>query len=262
MELLTVILFFIYLFGFGYSVSRFLPTMKMESTSLRLGLGLAAFPIIGTALNVLHIPLDWKIFLILALALPLYDLLPHLHNLRLSSLRLPQLDRPAMALVVIFFLNLMIYCYGPFSYPWLEDDDSWRHAAAIKFIAVEKHLNAAQGVFQYLNPYPPGYDLIIATLHQTSPSLYWTLKFFNGIIVSLSILFFYYMAKEFSGSRSKAIWATFFLSVIPAYLSHFIWSHGLVIAVLFVTFYALLKTEEDPRFMISAFRRSRTQDIP
>ena len=89
-------------------------------------------------------------------------------------------------------------------------------------------------------------------MHQTSPSLYWTLKFFNSLIVSLGFLFFYYFAKEFTKNEEKALWAVFFLACIPCYLSHFIWAHALTVTLFFPAFYCFMKARNDRLFVLPA----------
>ena len=250
-SIVSVFLFFLYIYGYGYSATRFLRNVSLEVFILRMGVGLAVFPIIGLILNIFAIPLDWRIFLALALFFPVFDLIRQRKNWRT---KFPKPDPAriliAIALAIIFALSTWMYCGGSFQYPWLEDDDSWQHAASIKYIAAEKNLNAPSGMFQYLNPYPPGYDIIMAVMHQTHPSLYWTLKFFNGLIVALSLLFFFIFVQEFTKNRYKALNATFFLAIIPCYLTHFIWAHSLVVTLFFPAFYCLLKLRDDKRFLL------------
>ena len=248
LETINIFLFLIYSFGFGYALTRRLAN-DLETNIMRIGIGLAAWPVLGILLNVLHIPLDWRIFLVLALALPLYDLSA---KGRLATVKFP---KPSILMVVLFLtfaVNVYIYCHGAFSYPWLEDDDSWGHAAGIKYISIEKNLNVASGLFHYINPYPPGYDLIFGVLHQTNPSLYWTLKFFNGFIISLGFLFFYVFAKDLTRNKDKALLATILLSMTPCYLSHFIWAHSLLITLFFPALYLLNKARREGNFLLPA----------
>jgi len=253
MGFLTIILFFIYCYGLGHSLSRQWKDFNLEVFIMRIGIGLAALPVFGLFLNLIRIPLDWKIFFVCSLIVPIFDLFKNLEKIK-SQLKFKKI-KPSfhiLLLFIIFISCLAIYCGGPFQYSWLEDDDSWFHAAGIKYIAVEKNVNVPKGTFQYIDPYPPGYDLLIGILHQTSPSIYWTLKFFNGLIICLGILFFYYFVKEFTGDRNKALLATCFLAMIPCYLSHFIWAHSLAVSLFFPALYCALKTKDDKFFILPA----------
>ncbi len=145
-----------------------------------------------------------------------------------------------------------MYVGGAFKYPYLEDTDPWAHALSAKYIAVEKTAYAPGQGYQYLDPYPPGYDLVMAILNQTSGSMLWTLKFFNGLILSLGIIFFYFFANSFMGDRKKALFATFVLAAIPSFFTHFIWAHSLVVALFFPTLYCLEKIQTDKRWTLSA----------
>lgn len=248
--LANIFLFFVYTYGLGHALTRFLKENSSETTFFRIATGLAAFVLVSLLLNWLRIPLDWRIFLIVSLAAVIYDFPQSRRHSFSGKLRMP--SRETVLVLAFFLVNLVIYSVGSFVYPWLEDDDSWAHAASIKYIALEKNLNVEKGLFQYLNPYPPGYGVIFGVLHQTHPSLYWTLKFFNAFIVSLGFPFFYFFVKEFSGSKIKAAWATFFLTCIPCYLSHFIWAHAIALTLFSPAFFATLKAQKDKRYIIPA----------
>jgi len=250
---LNIVLFLIYMYGLGYSLTRFEKQMSLEVNIMRIAIGMGFFPVLGVLLNFLKISLDWKIFLVLSLALPVFDILRFRKNCcQFPKNNILELKWHYVCLLLIIIFCGICYCYGPFTYPWLESDDSWFHAASIKYISVERNINIPSGIFPYMNPYPPGYDLLIAIMHQTSSSLYWTIKFFNGFIVTLGILFFYFFVKQFSKNRNKALLATFFLATIPCYLSHYIWSHSLVVTLFIPAFYLILKSKEDKRFSLPA----------
>jgi len=246
---INIFLFFVYTFGLGYSLTRFQPFGGPITLISRIGIGLGAWVVLGIFLNFLHIPLDWRIFLAIALIPIAWD---HFKKRIRPSWPSEIKKRDLVLLFLIFAFCLYIYTIGPFKYPWLEDDDSWAHAAGIKYVAVERNLNVPKGDFHYINPYPPGYDFILGMMHQTNPSLYWTLKFFNGFIIALGYLFFYIFAKEFTKNEGKGLVATFFLAAIPCYLTHFIWAHSLAVTLFFPAFYCLSKIHEDKRFMFPA----------
>ena len=251
MRFLTLLFLLIYQYGLGYTLTRSLGPNTFSKFILRLGVGLACLPGLGIVLNILRVPLDWKVFLFLALIVPLYDLK--------KQWKKPGPVRDIMAwakahaveigVVVLFLLNVWIYCSGPFAYPWLEDDDPWTHAVGMKYVALEKNVRVAPGQFHYINPYPPGYDITLGILHQTSPSLYWTMKFFNGFIVALSFLFFYLVVFELSQDKRLGLASLFILTCLPCYLSHFIWAHALAVTLFFPAFYCLLRCLRERGFL-------------
>jgi len=245
------LIFYIIVAGLGQLTLSY----KTETRFLeRWAVGLALIPVLGVLLNLLHIPLDWRIFLGLGLLGSAgtffrkrtqgQPLIPAIH--------LPKPTWQTAVIMCVMVFAVVIYCWGPFQYPWLEDDDPWSHAAGIKYIALEHNLNAPDGLFQYLNPYPPGYDLILGLMHQISPSLYVTLKFFNGVFVVLGFAFFYLMSRELMVRRSTSALALFFLALVPCYLTHFIWAHSLVITLFFPAFYFLLKSLKDRSYILPA----------
>jgi hypothetical protein len=245
MNILTAIIFIFISYGLGLFVS------KRNTAITNMAIGLATIPVLGLMLNILHIPIDWRIFLGIALINSISHFIQWLRTGRkFPKITLTRQSWQTLTVLVIFLFALAVYCWGPFQYPWLENDDSWSHAASIKYVAVEKNLDAPDGLFQYLNPYPPGYSIVIGLIHQINPSLYWSLKFFNGLIICLGFLFFYIFAEEFTQNKTKAAFATFLLAVIPCYLTHFIWSHALVVTLFFPGFYFLIRALKEKQFVL------------
>ena len=219
---------------------------------MRIGFGLAALPLLGLVLNLLKIPIDWKIILALSLVYPVYYLFRYKPKPQLQF-KITKTTISILAMLVLFAINLYIYTSGAFAYPYLEDDDSWSHAVAVKFVSVEKTVFAGvENPFHYIDPYPPTYDLLLGLLHQTNDSVYFTLKFFNALIISLSTIFFYFFVKEFTQNRNKALFAAFALLSIPAFMSHFIWAISIAVPLYFVVFYALERIKYDVKWWIVA----------
>ena len=269
-SIITILLFFIYLWGLGFSLTYFI-YLKSSSKSdfwereiMNLGIGLGFFAILSIIINFFRIPLDWKLFLALSLAVPLYVCFKYFKNrgFKLSS-KLPKLVLTKNNLLVfvvlfIFAVSLYIYVSGAFAYPYLEDEDPWGHSIGVKYVALNKDAynpitttaQEADSILSYIDPYPPAYDVLMGVLHQTSPDLNWTIKFFNALIISLGFLFFYFFVSSFVQNKTKALLATFFLAVIPSYLSHFIWAHSMTVTLLFPALYAFNKTFEDKKWGI------------
>jgi len=257
MGLFSIILFFIYTLGLGFSLTRFTKESSdwIERQVMRVGIGLGGLVVLNILLSLIGIPLDWKIILFLSLIGPIVYAVKNPKKLFKFDLKI---SVSVILLFIMFSASLFMYHKGAFSYPYLENDDPWSHAVSIKFIAVEKTVfvdefkdSVEQEILTYIDPYPPGYDSVIAIMHQTSPSLNWTIKFFNLLIISLSLLFFYYFAKSFAGGK-RALIATFALFAVPAYMSHFIWAHSLIVALLFPALYCFEKMKQDGKWKYPA----------
>lgn len=263
----TILLFCIYTWGLGFTATYYLnkPDNSLERFFLNIGIGLGIFPILSILLNFLHVPLDWKIFLLISIVFPLFILCKRLaaKQINFSEIK-PKLTKSSLvmlAVLLIFAVSLFIYAKGAFTYPYMEDEDPWGHAVGAKYVALEKNAydppiikegRAIDPVLSYIDPYPPAYDILMGILHQTSLDLTWTLKFFNALIISLGFIFFYLFVKVFIGDRNKALLSTFILAAIPSYLSHFIWAHSLVIVLFFPTMYAFEQARENKRWMFIA----------
>ena len=266
-SLVTIVLFFVYLWGFGFSATYFLKQSEdwLERTIINGAVGLGILPIFSILLNFLQVPLDWKIFLAASMALPLYVLMKKSikGELKRPSFEL-KLTRSQVALGLVLLISLFslwMYSKGAFSYPYLEDEDPWGHAVGAKYVAIEKNAydpklphfpEKVDEVLSYIDPYPPAYNILMGILHQTSPDLTWTIKFFNALIISIGILFFYLFAKEFTKNRWIALFATFIFANVPSYLSHFIWAHALAVTLIFPAMFALEKAREDKKWYLIA----------
>ncbi|MBI2647265.1 glycosyltransferase family 39 protein, partial [Candidatus Woesearchaeota archaeon] len=249
----SIALFFVYAFCLGFTVTSFVKNSEnfLERNLMRIGVGLSMLPFIGLVLNLFHIPLDWSLVLVVSLAYPIYYILKY--RLKKSfNFKITKHDISILVMLLIFFANLYIYTSGAFSYPYLEDDDSWSHALSVKYVSIEKTVNTEGRLFHYISPYPPTYDMLLGILHQTNDSVYFTLKFFNALIIALSTIFFYFFVKEFTQNKNKALFATFALMSVPAFMSHFIWALALSVPLYFVCFYALERIKYDNKWWIVA----------
>lgn len=255
MSILTIILFFIYTYGLGYSVTYFLKKQEsvLEKHLMRVGIGLGTLPLLIAILNLIKVPLDWRIFLVISLAVPVYSLIKN-KGMKLEKITLTKSNIYALVALLLFALTLFMYVKGAFTYPYLEDEDPWGHSSDIKYIATEKEISEpipGKSILVYAIPYPAGYDALMAILHQTSLDLVWTMKFFTALIVSLGIIFFYFFAKEFMDSRKKALIATLVLAMIPSYLSHFIWAHSLAVTLFFPALYCAEMIKHDKKWLFA-----------
>ena len=102
---------------------------------MRIGIGLGVLPILGIFLNLLHIPLDWKIFLLLSLIMPCYYIIKN-KKIVTPSLKLTKSNINITIVLIIFLLTLFMYEKGAFTYDYLEDDDPWHHSQSVKYISM------------------------------------------------------------------------------------------------------------------------------
>jgi hypothetical protein len=248
MGFISILFFFTVTWGFGYLITQIIKDINnfnfFERNIMRVGFGIAVFSFVILFLNLLKIPLNWWLIILLAIIFPIYDLLTKIkeRNVKLVKIKLTKSNIYILIVFLFFLFTLSMYSKGAFSYHWFEDGDPWIHANGVKYIAVEKKLyepKPHENILQYLDPYPPAYESILAMTYQVKNSdMIWTLKFFNNLLISLGIIFFYFFAKTITKKREKALFATFILTVIPSYMSHFIWAHSLIIMLIFPTLYA------------------------
>ena len=259
MDVITILLFFLYLFGFGFSATFIFKVKEeedfIERNVMRLAFGFPVFILLGVVLNLFNVPLYWWIFLILSQIVVVYVYFKRKkndENVKSSfNFKLTKKNLIYFFLLLLIIFNLYMYTTGSLSYEYLEDDDPWTYAREMKYVATEKTLDV--DYFRnpnHLDPYPPGFALVYGVLHQTSPEAQWTLKFFNSLIISLGILFFFFMVRRLSKSHSIALASTFVLTMLPSYLSHFIWSHSLIPGLFFILIYTLEGMFENKKYFL------------
>lgn len=257
----TILLFVLISYGMGYTI---LSSMKKSLDSLEkhfmtLGIGLSVLPIMTLILNMMGLPLDATLLLIVSLAYPLYSLLIRPRKTgtdKHASTGLLE-NKNTLALAVVLLLAsmyLFVLLQGSLVMPYLEDDDPWEHAVGAKYISVVKDYSLPEdvGVAHYLEPYPPTYDGLMGILHQYNSSVQWTLKFFNALLVGLSIVLAYYFIRLFTGDEKIAVGGAFILTFVPCYLSHFIWAHVLGHVLFYPTLYAVEMVGGDRKWMLPA----------
>ncbi|MFC2163342.1 hypothetical protein ACFLRF_06650 [Candidatus Altiarchaeota archaeon] len=255
-KILSLSFFFTLIYCTGYSITRGVKFTQdlFELHIMRAGIGLACLPLLIVALDTISMPIHWIILLLVSLSYPFVNLYKSYKSRGFSGafndcldlVKLPTITQPGwdtLAAVIISCIVFSIALAGSFSYPYLEDGDSWEHAVGIKYISVSRTYLKPMGVYvsHYLPPYPPTYDAILALVHQLNTHLQWTMKAFNALMIGLTILFAYYFTREFTTRPSIAVFSIIFLAVIPAFGSHTIWSHTLGIACLYVIFYSIAK---------------------
>jgi len=255
MVVLSVIFFLVVMFGLGFSLSKLTTESGnfLERNLMRIGLGIGMFLVLSLLLNLVRIPLDWRIFLILSIVIPMYFIFKNVKNFEFGkfSFKITKYDISIILMLLVFGASVFVYTKGAFSYPYLEDDDSWSHAMSAKYVSEVKTLfSTGSASFHYMDPYPPTYSSLMGVIHQTNDSVHWTLKFFNALVISMGVIFFYFFVKTFTGNYNKALFSTFALASVPAFMSHFIWSISLSVPLYFVSFYCLERIKYDKRWVI------------
>lgn len=242
----SIIYFLIVTIGLGFLIDLIVKEWKagiLEKLVIRLGTGIAVFSFLGVILNLLHIPLDWKIFLAIAIVIFLAAIYFRkqeiLSGFKFNFSKITKNQIYSVLVLIMFAITAYMYIHGSFAYPWLENGDPYGYALASKYIAEQKTYSTPFHFSHYSEPYTQGYQIFMGVLHQTNDSIYWNMKFFNALIISLSILFFFYFAKNFTKNRDIALISTFALFAIPCWVGHFIFSLNFNMALFPVFLYCL-----------------------
>jgi hypothetical protein len=232
---LSILFFAVLLFSLGFSLLHIFPVKLEDDVFLRLiiylGTGLGNLVVLIVLFDVVGIPLRWWYFLLLGLVCPVY--LVSKRGLRKEKYFSWKKEYWCYC-VVLFAVVLLGFTFyqGAYGYPYLEDDDPWGHAVAVKWVAEtgSYHQEVPGGISHYLEPYPPSYDAILALAYQINGTVFHTLKVFNVLLLMLGVLFYFIFVKELFGIRVGTV-ATLVFVALPSGPSHFIWSHTLALTL-------------------------------
>lgn len=260
LQILSIIFFFVIMFGTGYTVLYFSKTKRHQHQLLALletfAVGFATVSFLGIILDLLHIPLHNSIYLIISLIGPITALIK---KEKPESNTWFGKEAVYIGILLIIMIGMFsTYHKGAFAYPYFEDDDPWNYAQGALFVAREHTANpdaenyATGGYARYISPYPPSYTIIMGVLRQINDSVVWTLKFFNVLMITIALAFYYLFFLLYTKSNIKAIFGVFLLAVLPSFMSHFIWSQTLALTIFPVALYALLKAIDDKSWRIPA----------
>jgi hypothetical protein len=263
-KLSAVALFATITLGLGHTVLRLSRSTRQQNPLVRLletaAVGLAALSFLGVVFVLMHVPLHPLAYLALASVVPVVTLVQSLRA-RTSSPAISWRTKQtlhALILVAVLGALFVVFHTGVTAYPYLEDDDSWLHAEGALYVAkvhtyaVDPSLGSLSGYAKYLEPYPPAYDVLMGLMRQANDSVYWTLKFFNIVIVTLAHAFFFLFFAEYTKSSGKGLFATVVLVALPSFMSHFIWSQSLALCVFPVAMYGALRAIADRSWTVPA----------
>ena len=274
--LLSLVLFAVttYLMGLAVvqlSTGRY--RVDLETHVMCTGVGLAVFAVTTVLLNTFHIALTWLSLLLAACG---YFVLAALRDILAKNVpKDVQRAKPLWAKDTAFLiaatglavLVFAVFLHGAFYSPWLTDEDSWFHAVSAKYVACNYTysvpIDFRHDVSSYLEPYPPGYPVLMGVLHDPvgspsawslsrCPSIYRTLKFFNVLIVSLGVVYFFIWVKHWTGRPALGLWITGVVCILPCFMSHFIWAQTMSLVMFFPAFWALERSRTEPRWNIVA----------
>jgi len=251
MHWLSILFFLIVTLLTGTLVDLFVKNWQadwLEKLFMRFGIGLAALSVEGVVLNLLHIPLDYRVFLAVG-GVILGGALLRNKSLRTfdagkirSALTNGWRDKSfwyALFVLILFAVTVRMYLTGAFSYDYFEDTDPWRYTVVADYIGEHRTFTAPYYSIQYSEPYTQGYQIVMGVLSQTNDSIYWTMKFFSCLVISFGVPFMYYFARRFSRNEEVAVLAAFFLFAVPAWVTHFIFSLHYNMTIFLVLLYVL-----------------------
>ena len=230
-----------------------------ERLVMRIGFGICFLIVLFYLFGMIGLPLNVYYFLGLSLVVPLYRAFMiyrkegglDIKSAVRESTKLKKKHIVYILLLAIFAVTLFMYMKGSFAYPYFEDGDPYGYGSAAHYVQERQTFwHVSEAYFHYLPPYPPAYSTVMGLVLQTNDDMVWTMKFFNALILSLSVLWFFFLAYALTRNRWHSLFATFVLAALPGYLSHFIFSHALGTSLFAVGLYALVKAKDERRWLL------------
>lgn len=250
----TTCLFAAILIGAGTLVSYRLDAgSALEKTALRLAFGMAVLPMLLIFLRELFgvRPSCWVALLVGAAGLCLGAVgawgrrglgdTDHLSGRRMTVLVLLSL--------AIFFACLR----GALRFPTFEGRDPWGHALGIAYVAETGSLRqpfADWPILQYVDAYPPLYDVLMSIPVGFAGHVNAPLKAANALVVGSATLVFYVLAFTLFRHRGRAMAATLIFAVLPGNLTRHVWGHSVAVVLLFAGLVAALRIRESWRWLV------------
>ncbi|VVB52552.1 Uncharacterised protein [uncultured archaeon] len=224
-----------------------------ERIFLEIGVGLASFPFLAFIFELLGIPHRWYIYITVCWLIPFITYAQRT-RLKRPAKKLSEDKAPFYGCLAVALALLMLFTLGAFNQWFLEDGDSWQHAAGAYYVRETGSYTPPSGVYvsHYLMPYPPFYDTLIGVAAQPNPSISWTLKAGNALIAALGVAFAYLLAYRLSKNRTLAFYASLLTACLPGYQTHAIWAHTYALTALYPALTMLAEAHINRKTMMAS----------
>lgn len=129
--------------------------------------------------------------------------------------------------------------------------DPWPHALGIRYVADLGSLrqpDPSWPTIQYVDAYPPLFDVLLSVPVTLAGSLNLPVKAFNAFLTGLGVLAFHLLATRLLDGR-RAIVATLLYAALPGNLSRHVWGHSVALILLFGGLAAALEARADRRWV-------------
>ena len=163
-------------------------------------------------------------------------------------------DNATAALLLLLCVGVFFTCLrGAALYPGFEGRDPWGHALGVAYVGETGSLrqpDPEQPILDYVDAYPPLYDVLMSLPCGTAGSIELGLKAMNALIVALVNLLLFLLARQLTKDDLRASVATLFYVVMPGNLTRHPWGHSLAVALLLAGLVCALEVRHDRRWIL------------
>lgn len=219
----------------------------LELIVIMLGLFLALIPIAGVMLNFFGLVKSIFLFSLCFVLIVVFFF-------KIISLELVRPSKSTILAYCLFFVMFLIFTIGSFSYPWLEDDDPYGYAVVASYIHEKGTFSKQADIYldNYIEPNTVGYPILLSSFYGIFGDMNFTLKFINALVISLALLFFFFLVKELFKDEVYALLSMFVLACLPSFLTHFIFATSFAMMIFILAFYFVVRSREEPLFVVPA----------
>jgi len=221
----------------------------LELGGLRLACGMALVPIL---LILLYETAGLPVRLPVAL-------LPGVAGLALLSVRardrggVGKLGNGDLALLLLSLAVFFACLRGSLRFPGFEGRDPWGHALGIRYLMEVGELRQPDPGFpqiQYVDAYPPLYDVLMSLPCRIAGSVVAPLKAANALVVGAVLVVFAALVRRLTGDRARSLCATVLYAALPGNLTRHVWSHSVAVLLLLAGLTAALAVRESRRWLL------------
>jgi len=163
----------------------------------------------------------------------------------------PKLERDELVLLLLAAGIGFACLKGSLLSPTFLGRDPWPHALGIRYVADVGSLrqpDPSWPTIQYVDAYPPLFDVLLSVPVTLAGSLNLPVKAFNAFLTGLGVLAFHLLATRLLDGR-RAVVATLFYAALPGNLSRHVWGHSVALILLFGGLAAALEARADRRWV-------------
>lgn len=235
-----IIFFLLVGFILGLTLVGLKFTTGLDEISVRLLYGICIFPIVAIVLGFVDlISWFWFVVVCLVVVLRFWNVIKGLSF---------SFDYDSILVCIMALVMFVAFSHGAFSHVWLEDGDPNGFAQAVSYMVHYGTFLKPSDMFvtRYMEPYPVGYQTVIAAVSSIGGNVNGVLKSVNSLMIALAVVAIYHLSMSVGFSRRYSLFVSFIIFAIPSFSTRFIFAQSLAMLQMIMGFYFLSRSRDQP----------------